>query len=323
MRNLRDRIYVEPLKGKDIPIGSVLIMYSSAQRKIFDHVLKDRLDREGIPYFLDKEQIKPGDTWLDNLEQLYRATSCGIPILTPTSMKSPWVLYEIGVLSGKDKKIVPFMYTANLSDKEKERFLKSLPEFISRLQWSDEPENVVDVIKGHIFHIENLFEDQALDKKVIKKLVQLKLAIELEECSADLAHDISFGYQIVRFGRWEFQQKEPFDSELSETDRLHKIFYKHEKMHRSGSQILKVEFAIPVHRKWGTTFKLFVDMDELKLATTVQQLLVRNGFTDVQQSHSGEKQRIYFLIPQECDAVKIVEEPYEGVKIQNNYVFPV
>lgn len=323
MSSIESRVWVEPLRGIGVPVGSVLIIYSTKQHRIFEDVLKTRLDQEGIPYFLDKEQIKPGDEWFESLNEAYKNTSCGIPILTPTSIKSPWVLFEIGVLCGKGKKIIPFLSTVNLEEKQKAKFLNSLPEFVSRFQWSDEPDKVIDSARKHIFYIGDLSGNRDLDKRIIKHLIQLKLTLELENVPERFLHSLNFGYQIVRFGRWEFQQKEPYDSGIDETDRLHKIFYRHEKDYLKDSEALKIDFVIPVHRKWGTTFKLFVDTDNLRLLKDIEKLLIDNGLEDVKQSGSGEKQRVYFLIPEKCEAINVVTEPYENIRIVNNNVFPV
>jgi len=60
---------------------------------------------------------------------------------------------------------------------------------------------------------------------------------------------------------------------------------------------MRVEFVIPIHKKWGTTFKLYVDVNDLNSIEDVKDVLRSNGLEDIGQSGSGEKQRIYFLIP--------------------------
>ena len=90
-------------------------------------------------------------------------------------------------------------------------------------------------------------------------------------------------------------------------------------MYNETANTLKVECILPVHNKWGLTFKLFLDVNDLKKIGDVKSLLYGNNFLNVDQSGSGEKQRIYFLIPNEFCAV--VEEPYH--KILNNYLPPV
>jgi hypothetical protein len=308
--------------GKDIPVGSALIVYARDDERIYQDTLKLRFELAGIHPFLDLKEINPGDEWQEKLEQAYKSTSCGVPILTPNSVSSPWVLYEIGFLCGRGKRIVPYLYTANMAAKKRQKFIDDIPQFIKKFQYSEDPDRIIETVKRNILVIDKLFMNPELDKRVINKLVQLKLTIELEDVSESLEEALSFGYQIVRFGRWEIQKNEPFNSEMDETDRLHKVFYKNVVQYDGETQRLKIDFIIPIHRKWGTTFKLFVDCKEAGLVKDVQQLLIANGIEDG-QSDSGEKQRVYFLLPEKKGKLNIVQEPYETISVRNNYLFPV
>jgi len=49
---------------------------------------------------------------------------------------------------------------------------------------------------------------------------------------------------------------------------------------------MKVEYILPVHRKWGLTFKLFVDVDNLEKLNTVLSILEFNGYQNISQSGS-------------------------------------
>ena len=315
------KVYIEPLRGKDKPIGSVMIIYAREDYKVFEDVLEPRLKSEGIPYFLDVEQIKPGDEWLKKLENAYETSSCGIPILTPNSVKSPWVWFEIGVLHGKGKIILPFLYLVNLSEREKSKFINSLPEFITRFQYSTNPDEIIESTKEHIFFFGKFFDNPELNKRVVKKLTQLRISLELENVNEIVAQNLSFGYQIVRFGIFDIIRNEPFNTELEECDRIHRIFYHASKSYDKVNKTLKVDFTIPIHRRWGTTFKLFVDVSNLSLIKDVEKILKDNELEDVKPSESGEQQRIYFLVPRKY--VNIAKEPYESFEILNNYIFPV
>ena len=294
---------MKPLgRWKDKPIGSVMIIYARKDYKVFEDVLEPRLKSEGIPYFLDVEQIKPGDEWLKKLENAYETSSCGIPILTPNSVKSPWVWFEIGVLHGKGKTILPFLYLVNLSEREKSKFINSLPEFITRFQYSTNPDEIIESAKEHIF---------------IKKFTRLRISLELENVNEVVAQNLSFGCIIVRFGSFEIIRNEPFNTELEECDRIiNRIFYHDSKSYDKINKTLKVDFTIPIHHRCGTTFKLFVDVSDLSLIKDVIKILKDNKLEDIKLIKYGEKQRIYFLV-----YINITKEPYEG--ILNNYIFPV
>jgi len=104
MRNIASRVLIAPLMGTGVPVGSVLIVYSTKDERFVNETLKGKLDQAGIPYFLDKKDIKPGDIWEEKLDEAYKSTSCGIPVVTRNSINSPWVMYEIGFLRGRGKK---------------------------------------------------------------------------------------------------------------------------------------------------------------------------------------------------------------------------
>jgi hypothetical protein len=314
------RIWIKPHHGEGVPVGSALIVYSSADKQIFEDVLQHRFQKAGIPYFLDLKDIDPGDEWEHKLEEAYKRTSCGVPILTPNSVTSSWVLYEIGFLRGRGKKVVPYVNTSNLSPPAKKKFLDSIPQFIKKIQFKEDPDRIVQTVKHEIFLVENLFDNSDLNKRVIDKLVQLDLTLELDDIPRSIEHELKFGYQVVRFGRWEFPTKEPHNSGTDEMDRLHKPFYNAVPQYDTKTHTLKIDFIIPIHKKWGTTFKLFVDCNRLEIIKQVQQLLENNGLDDVRQSGSGEKQRIYFLVPE--GDIAVVHEPYENITVRNNYIFP-
>jgi TIR domain len=322
MTAMATRVWIESLMGEDVPLGSVLIVYAREDVRIYEDILKLRFELAGIHPFIDFKEINPGDEWYAKLEQAYKRSSCGVPILTPNSITSPWVLYEIGFLCGRGKRIVPYLYTANMDGKKKKKFMDEIPQFIKTFQYSDDPDRIVDTVKRQIMVIDKLFDNAELNKRVIEKLVQLKMTLELEDVLRSLQEALSFGYQIVRFGRWEIQKNEPFNSEIDETDRLHKIFDKNVVQYDEETHRLKIDFIIPIHRRWGTTFKLFVDCREGGLVKDVQQLLIANGLEDGVQSDSGEKQMMYFLLP-EKRGLHIVQEPYQNIVVRNNYLFPV
>lgn len=312
-------IWIDPLHGKEQPMGTAFICYS---RKDFTHLKNTILfafDNREIPYFLDKKDIVRGERWLGRIKLALNNSSCGVIVLTPQSINSPWIWFEAGILHGKDTPIIPFII--NISDEEIEEFIKQLPPFISQIQVIKDVNELIDIVSGYTFKFMDVFpkDKEELNKRVLKKLKQVKLTFILKNVDKDLQYDLKFGYQIVRFGLWGIIQKEPHNLDLDETDRVHRIVYNEKFSYNETTNALKVEYILPVHNKWGLTFKLFLDVDDLKKIGDVKSLLDSNNFLDIAQSGSGEKQRIYFLIPAEFCA--IVEEPYH--KILNNYIYPV
>jgi hypothetical protein len=294
-------------------VRSVLIVYARDDECIYKDTLKHRFERAGIDPFLDVK-VGPGKDWQQTLEQAYRSASCAVAILTPDSIKSPWVSYEIGFLDGIRKKIVPYLCTAGMGDKRKKEFTKQIPKWISHIQSSENPDQIIDGV------VQILVNNRELSPWVMGNRVQLMLiTLELGKVLETLKETLIFGYQIVRFGRWGTHGKPyagnphvrfdvPYNSEIDESV----VGYERE------TQRLKIDFIVPIYRKWGTTFKLFVDCKEAGLVKDVQQLLIINGLLEPCQGGSGEEQRIYFLLDKK-DKLDVVEEPYKDTTVRNNY----
>ena len=256
--------------------------------------------------------------WEVEIEQAINSASCGVIVLTPQSIRSPWIWYETGRLVGNNTTIIPFIMSVN--DGKTTEFINQLPQFISRIQIISDINRLVNVISNYIFRFSDIFpkEKDEINKKIKNKLKKVKLTFLLEDINEELHYCLRFGYQIVRFGRWDVINNEPFNLDLDETTRIHKIKHIDKSSFDIKSNEIKIEFILPVHNIWGLTFKFFVDVDNLKQINNVMRILEENKFIDITQSDSGEKQRIYFLIPKEY--CKVVEEPD---RILNNFIYPV
>jgi hypothetical protein len=178
---------------------------------------------------------------------------------------------------------------------------------------------LIKVVETHTLNISDIFLDEKLNGKVLSKLKQAKLILVLED-DADrylLNRRLKFGFKIVRFGRWDFIVNEPHNLDIDETERADKIIYIDKLSHEKNSSVLKAEYILPVHKKWGLSFKLFLEGYDMKEINKITSILERNGFK-VDQKEEGEKNRIFFLIPHE--KCRIVEDD-DGTS--NNYLYPV
>ncbi|MBU2514553.1 toll/interleukin-1 receptor domain-containing protein [bacterium] len=112
---------------------NVFISYSHEDSKIARRISKI-LNKLNVPFFLDEKSV----AWGDNLHkkisnEIETNTTHLIPILSPASIKSQWVIYEILTAQHEGIKILPFLdhpsievpffikdlkYTSNLSDIE-------------------------------------------------------------------------------------------------------------------------------------------------------------------------------------------------------------
>lgn len=62
-------------------------------------------------FFVSGDDIPPGDRWRESLERALREYSCGILVLTPAAVRSPWLLFEAGALSARrGNQLVPLLF---------------------------------------------------------------------------------------------------------------------------------------------------------------------------------------------------------------------
>jgi hypothetical protein len=100
--------------------------------------LKSALEHRGVKVWLDQEQIRPGDLFIDALEQGIQSSGSLALIISPGALRSLWVREEyqralvISNSKQRELRLIPVL----LQDTD-------LPGFLSTRQWVDfrEPEN--------------------------------------------------------------------------------------------------------------------------------------------------------------------------------------
>lgn len=92
----------------------VFISHSSADKK-FVRMLKDALVENSIDIWLDEDQLDLGDNLISRLDYALNTSSHLVIILSPNSIKSDWVKFELkkalsNTRTGLMQKIIPIMY---------------------------------------------------------------------------------------------------------------------------------------------------------------------------------------------------------------------
>lgn len=114
----------------------VFISYSHIDKNVAKDFEK-KLKCNKIECFLDEKDIEIGDDINEKIDKsLNRATHI-IATISPASIKSNWVAYEIGLAKGKQIKILPFLTHPSLD----------LPSFISHLSYKINIDDVISYLK--------------------------------------------------------------------------------------------------------------------------------------------------------------------------------
>jgi len=142
-------------KALDARVGSekkergIFISYSHKDKEFVDILVQD-LQNSGIPIWIDKREIKLGDSLLDRISDGIEKMEYLAVVLSPNSANSSWVKKELGEamneeINGKKIKVLPLLYRDcelpnYLKDKyyadftDKDRYEMALEMIINRLR---------------------------------------------------------------------------------------------------------------------------------------------------------------------------------------------
>jgi len=298
-------VFVEPLKGRD-RVGEVFVSHvSEDEARIRESVIGEFV-AQGIPYFLSDEDIAPGEDWLDRLEQAITRASCGVVVLTENSLGSEWVWYEAGLLEGLGKPIYPLF----LDDID----LSRVPEFITRRQLIQEPPQLAETIQEDVHEFGAVAEKTDFDASEFRR-VTVTMTLDTGGYPRSVVESLSFGYQLIGFGGPTGDGREellliPLDADSVVQE----------------SNTTKVEYSIPLHETHGVEFKPYVTVEDTADVETVISMLDDDVFRDASQSASGERQRVYFLLPiglgPEQDPIESGNVIDDGDGNLNNWLYP-
>jgi hypothetical protein len=105
----------------------VFISYSHIDSTVVGKIIK-LLNQLGIPYFLDKKDITLAQDVHEEVLQGMRTCTHILVVISPGSLKSNWVPYEIGLAKGRDLDIVLYLTHPSLD--------QDLPTYIRNLRYA-------------------------------------------------------------------------------------------------------------------------------------------------------------------------------------------
>ncbi|MEM8492234.1 MAG: toll/interleukin-1 receptor domain-containing protein [Pseudomonadota bacterium] len=113
------------------------VSYSSVDEKLAESLAKE-LDEAGITYFLDRKRISLGDNFKARISKgLERCTDL-VLIASPSSLKSPWVFFELGQAIAFRRRIVTLLTHPGLE----------LPSFLSDFQYANSTSDIIEYFKS-------------------------------------------------------------------------------------------------------------------------------------------------------------------------------
>lgn len=110
---------------------AVFISYSRVDADVANN-LASKLKEKKISHFLDQKDVTWGDSVRERIQQGLLKSSHIIVIVSPASLKSGWVSYEIGFATAKEKKILPFLTHQSID----------LPGYIGELHYKTDIDDI-------------------------------------------------------------------------------------------------------------------------------------------------------------------------------------
>jgi len=115
----------------------MFISYSHVDM-MFVQGLTNKLDEIGIEYFLDEKDINWGADITKTITGALKSCSSVLLIISPASLKSGWVPFEIGQATALNKTVLPLLTHPSLE----------VPGYLQGLKYKTQLGEVIEVLKN-------------------------------------------------------------------------------------------------------------------------------------------------------------------------------
>lgn len=89
-------------------MSKVLISYSQADSEIADEIVRTLL-KQKVEIIRDIRDVNWGESVELKVDKGFDEISTVLVVISPASIKSQWMPYEIGFVRGKEKAVVPYI----------------------------------------------------------------------------------------------------------------------------------------------------------------------------------------------------------------------
>jgi hypothetical protein len=96
-----------------IIMSKVLISYSQADSEIADEIVRTLL-KQNVEIIRDVRDVSWGESVELKVDKGFDEISAVLVIISPASLKSQWMPYEIGFIRGKEKAVIPYITDPSL-----------------------------------------------------------------------------------------------------------------------------------------------------------------------------------------------------------------
>jgi predicted nucleotide-binding protein len=96
-------------------VYSVFISHSSKDQFIAE-AIAEKIEALGAKFWIDTKHLEGGDSTIQEIINAIDTCNEAIVIVSPDSITSQWVSFEIGVVRSKNKRITPLLHDTSPND---------------------------------------------------------------------------------------------------------------------------------------------------------------------------------------------------------------
>jgi hypothetical protein len=321
-------------------------------------------------------------TFAQKVRDVIKHSRCGILVFSKALLKAEndicrqMMFYEFGQMEGQRSDIYPFLLDASSNDLE--QLFKGMP--VANVQGVDSLEKILAALAATKVPKERYLEDLALNNLVAQRIKHVRLTVifdiwqstlrtiwcddeigwgepggsfdekAIETMIESLFDDLQVGALVVRFGKKETIEQEPFFPYLEESGQIlfdspaqfekttspkHLEYDLEKPLFDSDDSILttiKLEFHIPVHDILGSSYAPYLSVKHKSRWKTQQlQLLLAEsgkglagGFSltadEMHAQRGARESRLYFILP--GPTVALDDDLVSSYGKTCNYIFP-
>jgi len=90
-------------------MADIFISHSKDDSKLAEF-LQRHMTQEGLSVYLASISMQPGEQWMPAIMDNLRASTWVLCLASRTACTSPWVMQEMGVAIGANKKLIPIVW---------------------------------------------------------------------------------------------------------------------------------------------------------------------------------------------------------------------
>jgi hypothetical protein len=115
-------------------MGKVLISYSQVDSEIADEIVRTLL-KQNVEIIRDVRDVSWGESVELKVDKGFDEISAVLVVISPASLKSQWMPYEIGFVTGRGKTVIPYITDPSLEIPADIKGLKSLTEISQVMEY--------------------------------------------------------------------------------------------------------------------------------------------------------------------------------------------